>query len=173
MPLLCAECSAFMPAASHARPQASDADPAVCDTYLCTSCTRGLSKCSAGTAKVPLFASAFAIVRGRSRFRARNAPHSFRRLFTLVYKQCYFRLQNALRHGKNSAFCVRFVIDRGRCRSVCRMHCIHSGGFSRSPISDAASDACATYFVQLYTRAFKMFCGTATIPLLTLDRLRH
>ena len=104
---------------------ASDAAPAVCATYFCTAVHAGFQNVL--RARQPFRfprSPAFVIDRGRSRFRARNAPHSFRRLLTHAHK---------------------------RCRPA----------------------VCATYFVQLYTRSFQMLCGTATIPLLTLDRLRH
>ena len=61
----------------------SDVAHAVLATYF-VQLTRGLSKCSAGTANVPLFAPAFVIDRGRCRFRVRNALHSFQRLLMLV-----------------------------------------------------------------------------------------
>ena len=68
---------------------ASDAAPAVCATYFCTAVHAGFQNVL--RARQPFRfprSPAFVIDRGRSRFRARNAPHSFRRLLTHAHKRC-------------------------------------------------------------------------------------
>ena len=87
---------------------------------FCTAYTRSF-KMFCGTAIVPLFASAFAIVIDcvGCRFCAWNALHSFQRLFTLAYKRCCFRRVRHIfsysctqsfkifcEHGKYFTFCA-------------------------------------------------------------------
>ena len=61
-------------------------------------------------------------------------------------------------------FFPAFAIGRGRCRSV-RGNAPHSFQRLLMLVSDAPPVVRAAYFVQLYTRAFKMICGTANVPL--------
>ena len=80
MPLHARKCTAFIPAAFHARPQAMQLLPfALHISYSCT-------------------------------------------LSFKIFCE----------HGKHFTFCARLRhFDRVRCRSVCGIHCIHCGGFSR------------------------------------------
>ena len=88
--------------------------------------------------------AAFAIDRGRCRFRVRNALHSFRRLFTLAYKRCrscclrYIFLYSCTLPSNYSAArqALRFLrptspLTEGEAASVRGMHCIDCSGFSR------------------------------------------
>ena len=112
-----------------------------------------------GTATIPLLMPAVVIDRGRCRFRARNAPHSFRRLLTLASKRCrscrprcIFSCICALSFNYSAARQMfRFLrpplsLTAEDAASVCGILCIHSGGFSRPQASDAAPAVCATYF---------------------------
>ena len=159
MPLRARKCTAFILAASHAHKRC---------------CFRGLrhifhTAVHAGFQNVLqvwqpfcFLRSAFAIDRGRSRFRAQNAPHSFRRLLSLARSQAMLLPLSAL-HISYS----------------CTLHSKCSAGTATIPLLTLARSQAMllplsalhiSYSCMLHS---KCSAGTATIPLLTLDRLRH
>ena len=148
MSLPCAECSAFIPAASHARQR-------------CRSC--GL-RCILNVLRArqpfrfsrsPAFAIAIDCV--RCRFRTQNTPHSFQRLLTHARKRCRSRRLRCIFHtavrcfSKYSAarktfrFFPAVVIDRGRSR-FCARNALHSLRQLLTLANDAAPVVRATYF---------------------------
>ena len=139
MPLPCAECAAFTPAASHARPSSS----------LTAEDAASYAECTA-------FIQA-ALAPARKRCRSCCPRYIFR---TAV--RCLLII---LRHGKHSAFSPPPPLIAEDTASVRRMLCIHSGGFSRPQASDAAHAVCATYFRIAARCLSKYSASTANISL--------
>ncbi len=154
MPLLCAECTAFIPAASLTCTQAMLLPPFAIhiSVQLYVVFQNVLRHGNSSTFCVP------AIDRGRCRFRARNAPHSFQRLLSPARKRCYFRrLRYIFSYRCTSSFKMfcgtaivllfapPLVIDRGRCR-FCARNALYSFQRPLPQAIDAAPVVCATYF---------------------------
>ena len=165
---------------------ASDAAPAVRATYFRTAARCLLNVLRHGNRSA--FAPASAIDRGRCRFCARNALHSFRRLLTLTRKQAMLLPPSALHifvllyapvfkmfcgHGNHFAFHASpSSLTAEDAASVRGILCIHSGSFSRKQANDAAPAVRATYFRTAARYLSKCSAGMATISLFT-PRLRH